>query len=231
MAIQVVASWEAEDAASTVDVAVSGVQTGDLLVAITTGFDDAFNIDLLTPTDDQSNVWTERANTVHAFGTMDESISICDCKVAGTGPTTVTLRSNSANYLGGVVLRVTGHDATNYADQFAAGTQTADDPTAPSITCSGGNRLYVQGISHDSITGTTFDPPTGYTMDQEQEGTTNVTYAVASKVGAASTEAPSWITGASRDYCMVAGSYREALAAAGGPPNMSPPQFGGWGAC
>lgn len=212
MAIAVADSWKGRAASTTVAIATSGIQTGDVLVAVT-AFAAGADPGMLVPTDNQSNVWTQRSATTWD-ATFSQPISICDCKVAATGPTTVTLRSTAADAIGGAVFRVTGHDPTTYNDQFNNKEQLATNPTSPSITCVSGNRLYVTAATWDELNtnvatigdGYSLTPPAG---QSETDNSVTTGFFVATKVAAAGTEAPQW-TVAIEAWAMAIGSYREA---------------------
>lgn len=230
MSIAVANSWEGRAAATTVAIATTGIQAGDLLVAIT-AFAAGADPGMLVPSDNQSNVWTQRSATTWD-ATFTQPISICDCKVAGTGPTTVTLRSTSADAIGGGVFRITGHSPGSYNDQFNNKEQLAANPTAPSITCVTGTRLYIQGLTWDELnvnpatigSGYSLTPPQG---QSESDNSVTVGYFIATKVAAAGTEAPQWTAG-TEAFTMVSGSYREEEIV---PSSDTPFVILGRGAC
>jgi hypothetical protein len=217
VAIAVANSWEGSTTGADLPIAVSGISAGDVLVAITVTWLAASDPVVLIPTDNQTNTWTMRTQTTWS-STFAQVIAIADCKVAAAGPTFVTVRGTSGDFTGGVVLRVTGHDPSSYADQFNNKTQAVDDPTGPTIICSGGNRLYVQALTRDSGGSVSTTQPSGYTMQQERESNdVGTCYAVATKVAAATTETlQQWVTGSSNDWTLVAGSYRESAIASPG---------------
>ena len=211
MAIRVASSWGAEVAAGTTQaIAVSGIQTGDLLVVVTLAWSDLSNPLPLVPTDNQSNTWTSRTSSLWGGTTFfSTDVRLADCVVKGTGPTTVTVRSTAAVDIGGFVLRIDGQTVGGH-DQFN-GQQSGSNsnPPVPATTSVGGIRLLVQALGANESTGAApFVAPGGYVLHQSLSA--GVPAAIATKTALAAVESgPRWLAAAAGEWCLVAGTYRE----------------------
>lgn len=230
MPIAVVASFINGGNTPTQAVSVSGFQAGDLAVVLTYVINtSSVNPLITTPTDDQSNTWTERTKSTWNNSIDMSQVSICDAKIAGTGPTTITARSTNSEHTVGVVLRVTGHEPTSYFDVALSGasTNTTFVPTPAINPVAPGTRLFVQAVTAVTTSHNLSSMSRGYTT---QQGPAFVCNAWAIKVAvAAGTETPNprWVTsGSTDDYQSSAATYRQASQ----PSDYPDPRIGWVGA-
>lgn len=231
MPIAVVGSFVNSGGTPTVAVSVSGFQAGDLAVALTYVINtSALDPLITTPTDNQSNVWTERTKSVWGSAIDESQVSICDAIIAATGPTTVTVRSTNSESTVGRVLRVTGHDVTRYFDVALSGasTNTTFVPTPALNPVAPGIRLFIQALTSVGGSHNLSSMSMGYATEQGNPlGRTN---AWATKVAVAAgieTPNPRWVTnGSTDDYQASAVTYRQAP----GPSDYPDPRIGWVGA-
>lgn len=221
--------YNAGQSLANIGITTSGFVAGDLCVAISMATGASFDPAMQLPTDDQSNAWTLRSKSVWASGIDEGVIGIYDCKIAGTGPTSVTINTLLGENVAGVVLRVTGHDPTNYFDQAASGgaTATTSCPSPSLATVGPRNRLVVQGIIAD-VTRTVSVLSNGYAI-QQQSAFAIPTKAWGVKVTAPGTEnpLPRWtVAGGTADYEAAAAAYREGAQ----PFDFADPRIGWVGA-
>lgn len=210
MPITVASSVEGTTTVGVTSLAVStsgmGLATGDLLVVVTVVWRGT-SISMVTPTDNQSGVYTQRVAGVWD-STFNALASIHDTIVGAIAPTAVTVRSSANTGLSGVLLRITGHQPGGaFVGSFASAKQTAANPTSPSIEVAD-RHLALAVLTHDAGSSPALDVPAGYTLLQEEENTTLFNpYCVGWKRCNAGTEAPAWVAGTSADYHMLLGSY------------------------
>jgi hypothetical protein len=211
MAIAVASTFTRGNITPTVGVITSGIQKGDLLVAVTgmwrTGISDPGP---LAPVDNQANVWTLRSSNPWSIGAK-VGTTVYDCIVAATGPTLVTCGSSLGDSAAAVVYRITGFDTTPQ-DQFNIATGLIDSrPSCPVITTTQETHLYIQAIACVGIQAA-FRLPQGYVLDQDQEGADGSMFC-ASALGPPQTTGGFWTLntpGSSRLH--VASYYQGAIA-------------------
>lgn len=214
MSLAVPASFENGGSGASLACTVSGFAAGDLAVVFGFTFgssapgamlvSDSVGGGVNTYNKRRENVWSA---TFRSIGAMWDSVIV-------SAPTSITLTQEGTpggTPYGIVVVRVTGASSSPF-DQSNLRSQTADDPTNNSITTTQADEIIICGLCHDGAD-TTFDPPTSFTMAQEEESNANQGYAVAYRiVTATGTYSPQWVTGASRDYTMTVGSWKADAA-------------------
>jgi len=230
MAIAVANSWGNTAAAATVSVTVSGVQVGELLIAIAFGFGNS-TLTWNTPafTDNGTgSVWTNRADSGYITRSR---VQVGETVVGSAAPTTVTATGDAGT--GGCamsVLRVTGAASSATHDASVGGGQVSAAPAAPALTTTNANDLIVVGLTHDGAL-TTLTAPTGFSQSADAVGNstssvvTIVPYATGWKVvsAAQSAQTYAWALGASRNAVMIAGGWKAAAAGGAGLPQSFAP--------
>lgn len=208
MGIVLTTSWVAEDADDgPTSVAVSGFQPGDVALVQTFSFSNVTDATHDVPTDNGSNVYTERVQNVRD-GTFRCICAISDAVIV-TPPTSIEFAISNATGVGQtiVVWRLTGVDI---ADRFRDADEnllTADDPTSDAVDVLPGD-FVVACITYDGDN-IPITEPSGWTMGSVLQTSISVAFASAYKIAtAAGTLSAGWTTGSSHDYAMGIASYK-----------------------
>lgn len=155
-------------------------------------------------------------------------------KIAASEPADYTLSFDINTVGNAVIFRTTGNDPTSPPTPNGSGQVNASSTsvTAPSVTCPADSLAVFFGF-HRFGSVTAFTPPAGYTERADMfENFASVSLEVATKeVSGGGVETPVGTLNDAAANGAFSFAIPATLAAAGGPPNMSPPQFGGWGAC